>query len=175
MCEQGYTVAENRNYAVVQAQKNKSDYLLFIDDDMTFPEDTLDTLLAHGKDIVGVKSYSRVLPLKPTVGLFDENGGYMSPEVYPFWEKEIPTELFKAYHVGTGLMLINMKVFDKIKSPYFEFTYHENGMVNNGEDGNFCIKAREAGYKINVFADVKIGHIGSLYVLPDGKITVLNI
>ena len=35
VAENGYTIAENRNFCVVQAQKNKSDYLLFIDDDMT--------------------------------------------------------------------------------------------------------------------------------------------
>ena len=161
VAEKGYTISENRNYCVVQAQKNKSDYLLFIDDDMTFPPETLDVLLKSDKDIVGTLSYSRVLPLSPTVGMMDENGKYMHPDEHPFLQNEIPKELFKAYFVGAGVMLIKMSVFEKIKQPYFEFTYHENGLVKDGEDGNFCNKAREAGFEIWCEPSLSIGHIGN--------------
>src|SRR3990167_7699081 len=64
---EGYTISENRNYIVAQAIKAKCDYLLFVDDDMIFPPDTLKRLLAHGKDIIGVLSNSRKLQLQPTV------------------------------------------------------------------------------------------------------------
>ena len=80
VAERGYTIGENRNYCVVQAQKNGSDYLFFIDDDMTFEKDCLVRLLAHNKDVVGVNSYSRCLPLSSTVGLMDKNGEYMHPD-----------------------------------------------------------------------------------------------
>ena len=58
---EGYTISENRAYIVAQALKNKSDYLLFIDDDMVFDSDTLDRLLSCKKDIVGVVYHSRKL------------------------------------------------------------------------------------------------------------------
>jgi len=68
---QGYTIAENRTVIAVGALRNKSDYLLFIDDDMTFPPDTLDRLIKRDKDIIGIPYYSRVLPRKSVVVLED--------------------------------------------------------------------------------------------------------
>ena len=160
VAEQGYTIAENRSYCVVQAIKNQSDYLLFVDDDMVFPKDTLERLLADNKDIVGVLSYSRMLPLSPTVGLMDENGQYMHPDKYPAWKLKIPQELFKAYFVGTGVMLINMSVFSRIPRPYFMFETNSDGKVTTGEDGYFCNKAREHGIDIWCDPTIPIKHLG---------------
>ncbi len=161
IAERGYTIAENRNYAVVQALKNESDYLFFVDDDMVFPEDTLERMLAHKVEIVGVNSQSRVLPLSSTVGLIDAHGKYKHPDRYPEWEMKIPDELFKAYFVGCGVCLIDMKVFNKIKKPWFEFEMGKDGNVINGEDGLFCDKARKAGYDIYCDPTIKIGHLGN--------------
>lgn len=158
----GYTIAENRNYCVIQAQKNNSDYLFFVDDDMSFPPETLDILLSHQKDIVGVNSYSRILPLSPTTGLMNEKGEYKHPDHYPEWEMKIPDELFEAYFVGCGVCLINMKVFEKIKEPFFRFSYNENGLVKSGEDGNFCDRARKEGFKVWCDPNVSVGHIGNM-------------
>lgn len=160
VAERGYTIAENRNYCVIQAQRNKSDYLLFIDDDMTFPADTLDRLLAHKKEVVGVNSYSRCLPLSSTVGLMDKNGEYMHPERHFEWETKIPTELFRCYFVGAGILLIDMSVFEKIKSPYFKFTTDKKGQVVHGEDGYFCKQVKEAGIDIWCDPTLPIGHLG---------------
>ena len=160
LATRGYTVAENRNYCVIQAQKNKSDYILFIDDDMVFPPETLDQLLYHKKEIVGVNSYSRCLPLSSTVGLMDEKGNYKHPDKYPAFEMKIPDYLFEAYFVGCGVCLINMKVFEEVKEPFFKFTYQKNGLVKGGEDGNFCERAREKGFKIWCDPNVEVGHLG---------------
>lgn len=162
VCERGYTIAENRNYAVVQAQKNQSEYLFFIDDDMTFSTDVLDRLLAHKKDVVGVNSYSRCLPLASTVGLMDKDGKYKHPDRFPAWEMKIPDELFEAYFVGTGICLIDMRVFDGLTKPYFTFTYDDNGQVKNGEDGWFCDQVRKAGMKVWCDPTIEVGHLGEI-------------
>lgn len=160
VAERGYTISENRNYCVVQAQKNGSDYLLFVDDDMTFPEDTLDVLLSHNKEVIGVNSYSRCLPLSSTVGLMDSKGEYMHPSKHTEWEMRIPDGLFKAYFVGAGIMLIDMKVFGIVSSPYFNFTYDKNGQVIHGEDGSFCRKVQEAGMDVWCDGSLSVGHLG---------------
>ena len=164
VAERGYTVAENRNYCVVQAQRNVSDSLMFVDDDMTFPKDTLERLLGANKEVVGVNSYSRCLPLSPTTGLMDKNGEYMHPNKYTPWEMRIPEELFKAYFVGCGVCLIDMKVFEQIKKPYFEFEVYKTGdakgMVKNGEDGTFCRKVKEAGMDVWCDPTIEVGHLG---------------
>lgn len=159
VAQRGYTIAENRNYCVVQAEKNGSDYLFFIDDDMTFLPDTLESMLAHKVDVVGVNSYSRCLPLSSTVGLIKE-GKYMHPDKHTAWEMKIPSELFKCFFVGAGIMLIDMKVFDKIEKPYFEFIYGKNGMVLHGEDGTFCEKVKKAGMDIYCDGSIEVGHLG---------------
>lgn len=171
----GFTIAENRNYCVIQAQKNKSDYLLFVDDDMTFPPETLDTLLAHKKDIVGVNSYSRILPLSSTVGLMDEKGEYKHPDKYPEWEMKIPDDLFEAYFVGCGVCLIDMKVFKKVKEPFFRFSYNDSGLVKGGEDGNFCDRARKEGYKVWCDPTINIGHIGNIEFGKELEVKLKNI
>jgi len=167
VAQRGYTIAENRNYCVVQAQKNGSDYLFFVDDDMTFLPDTLESLLKHKLGVVGVNSYSRCLPLSSTVGLMDDDGKYMHPDKHTAWEMRIPSKLFNCYFVGCGICLIDMKVFDKIEKPYFEFIAGDNGMVLHGEDGTFCEKVKKAGMDIWCDGSIEVSHIGEyLYSKP---------
>lgn len=156
---EGYTIAENRNYLAIQAQKNGSDYLFMVDDDMVFPPETLETLVKHDKDIIGVASNSRMLPLSHTVGLMNENGEYVSRESIKPWNK-LPKELFKCYSVGTGVILIKMSVFERIEKPYFAFDVLDSGKVATGEDGWFCKQAHKATIDIWCDPTIQIGHIG---------------
>ena len=160
IASRGYTIAENRNYCVVQAQKNESDYLLFVDDDMTFAPDTLLRLLSHKKGVIGVNSYSRCLPLSSTVGLMDEKGEYKHPDKHTEWEMQVPKTLFKSYFVGAGILLIDMKVFALLKKPYFAFTTDKNGQIVHGEDGSFCAKVKNAGMDIWCDGSIEVGHLG---------------
>lgn len=159
---EGYTIAENRNYAAFKACNGKYDYLLFIDDDMVFEPDLLLRLVKNNKDICGVAYHSR-----GGKGDFKESdimamaeikeGKYINLE-----EDDSPEykELFEVYAVGTGVMLIKTEVFLKTKQPWFEFTYHPTGQCKNGEDWNFCFKVKESGYKIHLDPTLKIGHLG---------------
>ena len=159
---EGYTTAQSRIYLAVQAQRNKSDYLLMIDDDMTFEPDILERLLANNKAIVGVNAYSRVLPLTSTVALMDENGKYKDPSNHTAWQMKVPEELFECFAIGTGIILIKMEVFEKIKKPWFKFNMHKDGYMIEGEDAWFCSQAKKVGYKIYCEPSVKVGHIGEM-------------
>jgi len=155
--EEGYTVAENRNYIAVQALNNKSDYLLMIDDDMTFPPDTLDKLLANKKDICGVGYHSRggsgeIMSIAEV-----EEKKYINLDTE---QDERYKEVFECYATGTGIILIKCDVFYKVKRPWFEFTYKGTGQCENGEDWNFCFKAKNNNYKIYTDPTIKVGHIG---------------
>lgn|SRR3990167_916474 len=144
IAEEGYTIAENRNYIASQAIKKECDYVLMVDDDMTFPKDTLEKLLETKKRIVGVLSYSRMLPLKPTVVPVDK----------------ISDSLFECKEVGGGVLLIDVKVFNEIPQPWFDVETYPFGMIKVGEDAFFCHKAIDN--KISVWCDgsIPIGHIG---------------
>lgn len=154
----GYTIAENRSYAVRRASEKGCTHILFIDDDMTFPKDTLDKLLAHGKEIIGVNSQSRTLPLSTTVALLKDGEHWPHDHVPPYWK--MPDTLFEVFSIGMGVALIDLAVFDRIDEPWFAFEVHPSGKVLVGEDAWFCREARSKGYQIWCDPDLPIGHIG---------------
>lgn len=169
---EAYTTAQGRIYCVIQAQKNQSDYILYCDDDMLFEKDTLDRLLAHGKEIVGVNAYSRTLPLSTTVMMMDEKGKYKDPSKNTEYAMRVPEELFEVLAVGTGVALIKMEVFEKIDKPWFKFDMHKDGYMLQGEDAWFCSQARKKGYKIYCDGSLVIGHLGLYnYQKPEKEFT----
>ena len=161
MATEGYTTAENRNYIAVQALRQECDYVLMVDDDMIFPKDTLEKLLAVDRAIVGVASNSRTLPLSTTVSRMDEQGNYVHPDTLTEEEKVLPTEPFKAYGVGGGVLLIDINVFKLVERPWFLFTPDPiTGQMLIGEDQYFCNRAKEKGFEVWCDPTITIGHIG---------------
>lgn len=141
---EGYTIAENRTYIVNKAKEARCTHVLFIDDDMVFPANTLDKLMSHNKEVVGVNSNSRVLPLKSTVLV----------------DGEIKDELFECIQVGGGILLVDMKVFDGVPMPWFQFETFDTGQIKMGEDAYFCEEVYRAGWKVYCDGSINVGHIG---------------
>lgn len=142
--EEGYTIAENRTYMTVQALNNKSDYILMIDDDMTFPPDLLDRLLANNKDICGTAYHSR--GNTNTMPKYLDTGINAIAEVAPKEYIDLETntdpkykDTFECFATGTGIMLVKCEVFRKVKRPWFAFEFHETGQVKLGEDWYFPV------------------------------------
>ncbi len=71
--------------------------------------------------------------------------------------------------IGMGFCLVKREVYEKIQRPWYPW---EIGGFS--EDFNFCVKAQEKGYLINVITDVKLSHIGDLLVKNAGAITTLE-
>ena len=73
--------------------------------------------------------------------------------------------------VGFGCTLVKREVFEAIPYPWFEWA-HESP----SEDFNFCLKAAEHGYKINVFTDIRASHVsGMLKVTSEADVTTLDV
>ena len=162
---EGYTIAENRTYSTVQALNNKSDYLLFIDDDMTFPADLLDTLIANNKEICGTAYHSR--GNTSTMPKYLDTGINSIAEVAPKEYIDLETntdpkykDTFECHATGTGIILIKCEVFKKMPRPWFMFEYFETGQVKLGEDWYFCREAKKAGYQIYTDPKIKVNHLG---------------
>ena len=147
--QRGCEVAENRNKLAQRALDKGYSHLLFVDSDMAFEPDTLNRMLAHEKDILGLAANHRKLPLESVVKPLNESD----------LNQPLPTELFESQSVGTGVMLIKTEVFKKIPKPWFQFTY-ENGKRIEGEDVRFCRLAREQGYSIWVDPTIPVSHLG---------------
>jgi len=157
---QGTLIFDQRNSLVRTAVDEKCDYILFIDADMRFPKTTLERLLAHKKDIIGVNATTRMMPPKPTARniQINEDGSVDWLEVFSNKEKGIG----KVDAIGCGVMLIKTSCLKNIPQPYFYFEQLLKGKLL-GEDIYFCIKAKDAGIDTWVDHDLsmEIGHVGS--------------
>jgi cellulose synthase/poly-beta-1,6-N-acetylglucosamine synthase-like glycosyltransferase len=157
---QGTLIFDQRNSLVRTAVDEKCDYILFIDADMRFPKTTLERLLAHKKDIIGVNATTRMMPPKPTARniQINEDGSVDWLEVFSNKEKGIS----KVDAIGCGVMLIKTSCLKNIPQPYFYFEQLLKGKLL-GEDIYFCIKAKDAGVDTWVDHDLsmEIGHVGS--------------
>ena len=139
-----HSIPHNRNKIVEEGIE--ADYILFIDSDMVFPEDLLERLLAHDKDIVGVDSSYKELPLQTTVKHNLE---------------AMPKTLFQCRAVGGGILLVKTSVFkNRLRKPYFVMEHDRNGLISKGEDVYFCEEARLAGLEVWCDPSIKISHIG---------------
>lgn len=155
IAEEGYTIAENRNYITIQALNNKSDYLMMIDADMTFEPTILDDLMENKKDICGVAYHPRCDTGKIIKYMDEVTSVAIEASDDPKYK-----DTFECWATGTGIILIKCSVFHKIPQPWFAFEYHDNGMCKLGEDWYFCEKAKKHDIKTYTDPKPKIGHLG---------------
>jgi hypothetical protein len=153
-----------RNVQVMEAQQKQATHLLFIDSDMGFQpwacQRLVDVMRKNKESIVGVTVPKRAYPYTQVAKDVDGK---------PFkLEMQDNRNLVEASTMGTGMVLIDMKVFKKIEFPYFQAYYAKgkNGKPDPlgrvGEDCAFFEKARAAGFKpmIDVPLSKDTCHIG---------------
>lgn len=137
-------VVNNRTELVKDALAEGATHLLFVDYDMQFPADALERLLAHDKDIVGVEYNKRQFPLEQ---VFDQPNR--------------TDTLYQTKAAGTGLMLIKLSIFEKMKDDvWFNFGRDATGKTVLGEDVWFCMTAQDAGYEVWIDPTIKTLHLG---------------
>jgi hypothetical protein len=136
---QGQDPAAGRNEAAKMCLEHGADWLLFIDQDMTFPPEALDRLLAHDVDIVGI-DYRKRSPPYAKIGV-PEPG-----------EEEKTTGLAKYVMWGLGLVLVRRRAFFQIPRPWFAREYNPSGYMT--EDHWFCERARAIG--LTVWCDLDL-------------------
>jgi len=130
------------------------DALLFVDSDMVCPIDMLVRLIEADKDIVSGLAFQRFPPYEPCIFKKCDREGT------EFW-LDYPKGLIEIQGVGMACTLIKRKVFEAVPQPWF---FPE---PNIGEDLAFCIRAREAGYKIYCDTNLICGHVGNFVVTEE--------
>jgi hypothetical protein len=134
-------------------------HILWIDSDMTFPQDALQRLLAHDKDIVGA-FYNKRKPPYITVGhllkpVDISKGGLHQADLMPH-----------------GLCLVKREVYERLPAPWYVEGY-DPSLANEddpdgtvGEDAGFSRAALAAGIEMWCDADLTFdtGHIGEIVV-----------
>lgn len=164
-CQRGSMLAQQRQGLVDKAIEGGCSHVLFLDDDMVFPPHLIHMLASHHRNVVACNCPTKAIPGSPTARTFVKGDAAGRPLYTTFGAKG----LVKVWRVGTGVMLINLKVFEKIPKPWFDFTWKEGYDATEGEDWYLCKKFEEAG--VEVFVDQEasafIGHIGSYVYTHD--------
>jgi hypothetical protein len=173
----GNLLVEQRNQCV---QRMDGDWILFIDDDMTWQPDAVrrivETQESTGADIVGGLCFQRSSPHQPTMYITNPEGtGYTYHEV---WE---PGEIVDVDATGMAFCLITVKAFNKIiraqtgDDTAFLPSHEDRKRINMapqffrwdgryGEDLGFCKIAKAAGCRIVVDTGIEIGHVSERVV-----------
>jgi hypothetical protein len=140
----------SRHSMLKQAINEGFKYALFLDSDMTFPNDTAHHLIGADKDIIGANYVVKSMKSRWTA-VKDE-------KVLSSTDK---SGIERVDRVATGILLIKCDTIKEMSDPYFDFTWL--GQHHGGEDFYFCNKAKEMGIESWVHHGLsqKIGHVGS--------------
>lgn len=154
---EGSLVYDSRDMIAHHAVDNGYDYVLYVDSDMVFNADNLNSLLKHNVGICSglyVKrngerenvAYSKIITRR--------RFPFRSPKLIP---DGATTGFGEIRACGFGFCLIKTSVLKTMFKHYKSLFEPKWGV---GEDVAFCIRARRCGYKTFIDRDVKLGHIG---------------
>lgn len=147
------SLAFNQHMLVEEARKWNATHILWVEDDMLFPQDALHQLFSRRQQWVGANYAMRVGPPFDYVALnLQGERCFTGPD---------STGLEEVLYTGYGVTLMDMAIFDKIEKPYFE-TPWINGCTYATTDAYLGEKVRNAGIPIYVDHDLSqnVGHVG---------------
>jgi len=152
-----------RNNIVEAAIGVGSQYLLMLDDDHVID---IDNRLAPSERYDFVRKFIKAMEQDEKIGiigaLYFQRAGLHHPVIMKkgvdgkyYWLKkeDIEHKMQKVDVTGGGCILINMKIFDRIVSPWFEPEF------NMGTDVQICSKTIGQGYTVWCDTSVEIGHV----------------
>ena len=157
---QGMVIDKARNTLAEGALnvEPEASHILWIDDDMTFPPDALERLLAHEKDIVGGLCFNRRPPYQPIL-MRDHNAAISAGDHrFGFCYHYPPDDLFPVDATGGAFILIHRRVYEAIGKDWY------TPLDGLSEDLSFCLRAKKAGFDIFVDTGLKIGHIAQVVI-----------
>jgi hypothetical protein len=145
---QGTILPDIRNGLVSRAKAWEADYILWLDADHTFPEDSLLRLLAHRKPIAGCNYPRRRIPDAPTA----------VKDGKPVFTTATSAGLEQVESLGLGVCLMETAVFDGLEQPYFGFALNSKGTGFVGEDVGFFRRVRVPPF-VDHSLSWQVGHI----------------
>lgn len=158
-------VDDARNVICREFLQSKADELVFIDADIRFEPEALKSLLAFDADIVGAtypfKQENTGFPVRHLDGALSEDR----------------QGLIEVLGLPTGFLRIKRKVIETLanSAPHFLSKGENSGVIplifermldgqsRLGGDTAFCVKAREAGYKVMLAPEIELEHGGEHY------------
>jgi hypothetical protein len=149
------TVLSNQRQVLLDTAINnhQAEHIMWLDSDMTFPEDVIVKLLEHRKQVVCATYSKRVEPFHPTA----------FANIDPVEPVDTTDHgLVEVKYSGMGCLLMRSSAIDDIPSPHFPLTWHAPSGTWHGEDMGLCNLLDATGITIYCDLDLsrEIGHIG---------------
>ena len=144
-----------RNSLACKAINEDFTHILFLDSDMVFDEEIVETLTFCGKDFVCGAFQSRRPPY----------GSCVFSQLKPLTKvTEYGKEPFRVKGCGMACTLISTEILRAVQLANKTCFLPE---MQWGEDLTFCRRARALGYKIYAEPCVRLGHIGHEVIWPE--------
>lgn len=152
LMDMGTLLPEMRNTLAKTAIEMGATHILWLDNDMSFPEDMIERLYQHQKPIVAASYSQRREPCKPVA----------ARDGYWVYTEEDSTGIERVDFVGMGAMLVETAVYENLPLPWHTLGWNAEKQTLVGEDVFFCRKAAEIGAETWIDHDLsrELGHIG---------------
>ena len=144
---------------VSYAKRHDFTHLLMIDDDMALKPDTILRLLnraGEGCQVVSALYQFKVYPYH----------FFLMPKGSKEWLRAYKQQLYEVDAIGTGCILIDMAVFDRLAHPFFLLRMDCQGQITKTEDCYFAENCRLNNVQIYVDATILCNHIKTI-TFPD--------
>jgi hypothetical protein len=140
-------------------------HFMWLDSDHIFERDLICQLARHFArpeiDIISALYFGRCKPHLPVVYVQDTNENPYTH--YPL--VDVPNCLCEVDSVGFGAVMIKREVFDTMEDPWFHMT--GRGGEHVGEDMSFCVHAKQAGFRIFLDGQYKLGHFAEKEIVTE--------
>lgn len=155
--EDRYSVAACRNRAVTELLQSDCTHILFVDDDVYVPPNTIVDLLAMKREVA-----AGVYPsIKKTYPSDLKAETYLVAGKHGQWYRKWFTGVRNVDVVGAGCLMIQRNVFAKVKFPWFRWPEGviEGRHVVKSDDLDFCERCKANGIEVWANGDVRCGHV----------------
>lgn len=140
-------------------------HFMWLDSDHVFDRDLFCQLARHFAkpeiDMISALYFNRNEPHLPVV--YVKDGG---PSVYTHYPLiEVPNCLCEVDAVGFGAIMTKREIFETMPDPWFHMTGRDGSHI--GEDMSFCVHAKEAGFRLFLDGQYKLGHFADPKVVTE--------
>lgn len=156
LCSGGCYMDKVRDALVEESLKNDPDYILWLDADQVYPEDTPEILMKgidSGKSVVGgvtpLRRYREPLDGKPSV--WDIN---LESNIGHRRDISLNYGLIRVDGMGLGGVMMNPEIFKKLEYPWFFQVWDKEKARRPGVDLQFYGNCKRAG--IDVWCDTNL-------------------
>lgn len=163
-----FTAAERHNTAITEARNNDFERVLFMDTDQIYPFTYIEMMLAHTEPVVSALNVARYYPFDFCTYKFDgeeEAGGLIVPKIVAV-QPPADQKVFECDITGTGALMLDPSILDKLPKPAFKDLNDENGARITPDDFYFGWQLYKAGYHVTVDQNIIVSHIAKLVASP---------